>query len=198
MFTITSTRIVGLIAVVCAVIVAPQALAMPSTDSQDATPTIIAPPDPDQGYDLSGLDLSDLNNIPGYQQQQEYLKGLALAALAGGTHQERQGGDVRLHADQPRLGRGSDRGEEVRGQARIGARREDRTGGLHRPGRVRLRLLGMRMVELEAPGKPVSGGCRSRVETSRPWTCSFPRRSRAGDIDVSYALGSLWPRPQAS
>ena len=41
--------------------------------------------------------------------------------------QERQGGDVRLHADQPRLGRGSDRGEEVRGQARTG-RSEDRTG----------------------------------------------------------------------
>ena len=85
MFTITSSRIVGLIAVVCAVIVAPQALAMPSTDTQDATPTIIAPPDAEEGYDLSGLDLSDLNNIPGYQQQQEYLKGLALPALAGGT-----------------------------------------------------------------------------------------------------------------
>ena len=34
MFTITSTRIVGLIAVVCAVIVAPQALAAPSIDSR--------------------------------------------------------------------------------------------------------------------------------------------------------------------
>ena len=44
MFTITSTRIVGLIAVVCAAIVAPQALAMPIIDSQNATPTIIAPP----------------------------------------------------------------------------------------------------------------------------------------------------------
>ena len=36
MFTITSTRIVGLIAVVCAAIVAPQAL---------ATPKVVAPPD---------------------------------------------------------------------------------------------------------------------------------------------------------
>ena len=35
MFAITSTRIVGLIAVVCAVVVAPQALAAPSTHSQD-------------------------------------------------------------------------------------------------------------------------------------------------------------------
>ena len=34
MFAITSTRFVGLIAVVCAVIVAPQALAMPSTHSR--------------------------------------------------------------------------------------------------------------------------------------------------------------------
>ena len=33
MFTITGTRIVGLIAVICAVIVAPQALARPSTHS---------------------------------------------------------------------------------------------------------------------------------------------------------------------
>ena len=39
MFTITNTRIVGLIAVVCAAMVAPQAL---------AAPTIIAPPDADQ------------------------------------------------------------------------------------------------------------------------------------------------------
>ena len=37
MFTITSTRIVGLIAVVCAAIVAPQALAASSTHSQNAT-----------------------------------------------------------------------------------------------------------------------------------------------------------------
>ena len=35
MFTITSTRIVGLIAVVCAVVVAPQALAATSTRQQD-------------------------------------------------------------------------------------------------------------------------------------------------------------------
>ena len=38
MFTITSTRIVGLIAVVCAAIVAPQALAVPSTHSRIAPP----------------------------------------------------------------------------------------------------------------------------------------------------------------
>ena len=63
MFAITSTRIVGLIAVVCAVVVAPQALAAPSTHSR------IAPPDAVQGYDLSGFDLSALNDIPGYQQQ---------------------------------------------------------------------------------------------------------------------------------
>ena len=86
MFTITSTRIVGLIAGVCAAIVAPQALAMPIIDSQDATPTIIAPPaDGIQGYDLSGLDLSVLNGIRGYEHQDQYVKGLALAALAGGT-----------------------------------------------------------------------------------------------------------------
>ena len=59
MFTITSTRIVGLIAVVCAAIVAPQALAMPIIDSQDTTPTIlIAPP----GNEPRGLDLGDLKN----------------------------------------------------------------------------------------------------------------------------------------
>ena len=75
MFTITSTRIVGLIAVVCAVVVAPQALAAPSTHSR------IAPPDAVQGDDLSGFDLSALNKIPGYQQQQEYL-----AAVAAGSH----------------------------------------------------------------------------------------------------------------
>ena len=52
MFAITSTRIVGLIAVVCAVVVAPQALAAPSTHSR------IAPPDDAvQGNDLSGFDL---------------------------------------------------------------------------------------------------------------------------------------------
>ena len=43
MFAITSTRIVGLIAVVCAVVVAPQALAAPSTHSR------IDPPDAVQG-----------------------------------------------------------------------------------------------------------------------------------------------------
>ena len=44
-----------------------------------------ATPDADQGYDLSGLDLSVLNGIRGYEHQDQYLKGLALAALAGGT-----------------------------------------------------------------------------------------------------------------
>ena len=88
MFTITSTRIVGLIAVVCAAVVAPQALAMPIIDSQEATPTIIAPPaDGIQGYDLSGLDPSVLNGIRSYQQQEEYLRGLPRAALAAaGLH----------------------------------------------------------------------------------------------------------------
>ena len=48
MFTITSTRIVGLVAVVCAVIVAPQALAASSTHSR------IAPPDDEpSGFDLA-------------------------------------------------------------------------------------------------------------------------------------------------
>jgi hypothetical protein len=76
MFAITSTRIVGLIAVVCAVVVAPQALAAPSAHSR------IAPPDEAiQGYDLTGFDLSALNRIPGYEQQQEYL-----AAEAAGSH----------------------------------------------------------------------------------------------------------------
>jgi hypothetical protein len=51
MFTITSTRIVGLIAVVCAVVVAPQALAASSTHSR------IAPP----GDEPSGFDVSDLS-----------------------------------------------------------------------------------------------------------------------------------------
>ena len=32
------------------------------------------------GYDLSGFDLSALNNIPGYQQQEEYLQFLARAS----------------------------------------------------------------------------------------------------------------------
>ena len=52
MFTITSTRIVGLIAVVCALIVAPQALAASSTHSR------IAPP----GDEPSGFDLGELKN----------------------------------------------------------------------------------------------------------------------------------------
>ena len=47
MFTITNTRIVGLIAVVCAVVVAPQALAMQITEST-AAPTV-APPDAAEG-----------------------------------------------------------------------------------------------------------------------------------------------------
>ena len=38
MFTITNTRIVGLIAVVCAVIATPQALASPSIHSRIAPP----------------------------------------------------------------------------------------------------------------------------------------------------------------
>ena len=101
MFAITSTRIVGLIAVVCAVVVAPQALAASSAHSRIAPPDAvgvdlsgfdlkagfdpeaasrIAPPDAAMGYDLCGFDLSALNNIPGYQQQQEYLKFLARAS----------------------------------------------------------------------------------------------------------------------
>jgi hypothetical protein len=79
MFAIASTRIVGLIAVVCAVVVAPQALAVPITDSTTAAPTVV-PPDAAMGYDLSGFDLSALNNIPGYQQQQAYLEFLARAS----------------------------------------------------------------------------------------------------------------------
>ena len=88
MFSISSSRTVGLIAVVCAAIVAPQALAMPIIDSQNDTPTIIAPSaDAVQGYDLSGLDLSVLIGIRGYQQHEEYLRGLARAALAAaGPH----------------------------------------------------------------------------------------------------------------
>jgi len=103
MFTITNPRIVTLIAVVCAVAVAPQALGASSIHSRIAPPGdepsgfelgelkngravfTVATPDAVQGYALSGFDLSALNGIPGYQQQQEYLKGLALAALAGGT-----------------------------------------------------------------------------------------------------------------
>ena len=79
MFAIASTRIVGLIAVVCAVVVAPQALAVPITDSTTAAPTVV-PLDAAMGNDLSGFDLSALNNIPGYQQQQAYLKFLARAS----------------------------------------------------------------------------------------------------------------------
>jgi len=51
MFAITSTRIVGLVAVVCAVVGAPQALGAPSAHSR------IAPPDGVQQDDLSGFDL---------------------------------------------------------------------------------------------------------------------------------------------
>jgi hypothetical protein len=104
MFVITNTRIVGLIAVVCAIIAAPQAaLAASSTHSRIAPPGdessgfdlgdlkngravfTAATPDAVQGNDLSGFDLSDLNNIPGYQQQQEYLRELARAALAAAS-----------------------------------------------------------------------------------------------------------------
>jgi len=74
MFTITSARLVGLITVVCAVVVAPQALAAPNTHCGIAAPAAA------QGYDLCGFDLSDLDSIPGYKQQQEYLTGLTLAA----------------------------------------------------------------------------------------------------------------------
>ena len=77
---ITSTRIVGLIAVVCALIVAPQALAASSTHSRIAPPGdepsgfdlgelkngrvvfTAATPDAVQGSDLSGFDLGDLKN----------------------------------------------------------------------------------------------------------------------------------------
>ena len=41
MFAIASTRIVGLIAVVCAVVVAPQALAATSTHSSTAAPKVV-------------------------------------------------------------------------------------------------------------------------------------------------------------
>ena len=65
MFTITSTRIVGVMGVVCALIVAPQALAMPIIDSENATPAIITPPaDGIQGNDLSGFALSDPTHSP--------------------------------------------------------------------------------------------------------------------------------------
>ena len=67
MFAITNTRIVGLIAVVCAVIVAPQAL---------AASTMIVPPDADQRSDSISFTLSEppdrqsplgqpANNTPG-------------------------------------------------------------------------------------------------------------------------------------
>ena len=59
MFTITSTRIVGLIAVVCAVVVAPQALAATSTHSSTAAPKVV-PPEAAMGNDLSGFDLNGL------------------------------------------------------------------------------------------------------------------------------------------
>jgi hypothetical protein len=95
-FTITSTRIVGLVAIVCAV-VAPQALAAPSDQQQQEYLAAVAagsdlsgfdvkaanrvtPPDAAMAYDLIGLDLRVLNNIPGYQQQEAYLKFLARAS----------------------------------------------------------------------------------------------------------------------
>jgi len=50
MFAITSTRITGLIAFICAVVIAPQALAASSTHS-------VVPLEPVQGADMSGVDL---------------------------------------------------------------------------------------------------------------------------------------------
>ena len=82
MFSITGTRIAGLVAVICAVVVAPQALAATSTHSKT---TVVPPVDATMGNDLSGFDLSALNGIRGYQQQEEYLKGLAQSAIAADT-----------------------------------------------------------------------------------------------------------------
>ena len=95
MFTITSTRIVGLIAVVCAAIVAPQALAMPIIDSQDATPTIIAPPGDNQGYDMSSLDPSVLNGIQGHQQQQGAYSQAAPKSSTATTFVDNPLGDLK-------------------------------------------------------------------------------------------------------
>ena len=85
---------------------------MPIIDSQDATPTNIAPPgdeprgfelgelkdgrvvftaatpDAVQGNDLSGLDPSVLNGIRAHQQHEEYLRGRAQAALAAASTAE--------------------------------------------------------------------------------------------------------------
>ena len=80
MFATASTRIVGLVAVVCAVVVAPQALAATSTHSSTPRSEAVAPPDAAMGDDLSGFDLNGLNGIPGYQQQEAYLKFLARAS----------------------------------------------------------------------------------------------------------------------
>ena len=99
MFAITSTRIAGLIAVVCAVVVAPQALAAPSANSRipdavqgndlsgfdlsdlkNGRAAITAATYAAKGYDLSGFDLTVLNNLPGYREQQEYLAAVAAAA----------------------------------------------------------------------------------------------------------------------
>ena len=54
MFAIASTRTVGVIAVICAVVIAPQDLAMPITESNSAAPTV-APPAAPIGNDLSDL-----------------------------------------------------------------------------------------------------------------------------------------------
>ena len=54
MFTITSARLVGLITVVCAVVVAPQALAAPNTHCGIAAPSAA------QGYSPCGFRLLDL------------------------------------------------------------------------------------------------------------------------------------------
>ena len=85
MFTITSTRIVGLIAVVCAFVVAPQALAATSTQSRIFLPDDPSDVTPDAvpGNDLSGIDPSILNGIRAYQQHVEYLRGRAQAAAQG-------------------------------------------------------------------------------------------------------------------
>jgi len=85
MLAITSTRIVGLIAVVCAVVVAPQALAVPITDSNSAAPTVV-PPDAAMGNDLSGFDLkAGFDSKAASRIAPPDLKGLARASIAADT-----------------------------------------------------------------------------------------------------------------